>query len=75
MDHQTRIALGRLAQTQRGLFSTAQAALLGISNAQLSRASKDGHLRRLRSGVYAVGGAPASPWEEVLAPGALRDRA
>jgi hypothetical protein len=67
MDQQARIALGRLAQTQRGLFSAAQAAQLGISHAQLSRASRDGRLRRLRSGVYAVGGAPTSAWEHVLA--------
>jgi very-short-patch-repair endonuclease len=67
MDLQARIALGRLAQTQRGLFSAAQAAQLGISHAQLSRALKCGHLRRLRRGVYTVGGAPTSAWEDVLA--------
>ncbi len=49
------------------MFSAAQAARLGLGHAQLSRASRQGHLRRVRSGVYAVGGVPRSPREPLLA--------
>ena len=67
MERTERMALGRLAQSQCGLFSAAQAACLGLGHAQLSRASRQGHFRRVRSGVYAVGGVPGSPWEPLLA--------
>jgi hypothetical protein len=67
MEQTDRIALGQLAQSQCGLFSAAQAARLGLGHAQLSRADRQGHFRRVRSGVYAVGGVPRSPWEPLLA--------
>jgi predicted transcriptional regulator of viral defense system len=67
MDQLARTALGQLAQSQRGLFSAAQAAQLGITPAQLYRSLRSGHLRRLRRGVYAVRGTPPSAWEHFLA--------
>jgi hypothetical protein len=67
MDQTERMALAQLAQGQCGLFSAVQAARLGICHAQLSRASRQGHFRRVRSGIYAAGGVPASPWEVVVA--------
>lgn len=67
MDHEARVALRRLAEGQRGLFSAAQAADVGISHAYLSRATAEGYFRRVRQGVYAVAGAPPSRWEPVLA--------
>ena len=59
--------LWRIAEGQRGLFSAAQAAQLGIDHRQLFRAAQQGRLRRARSGVYAVAGVPPSAWEDLLA--------
>jgi hypothetical protein len=67
MDAQSRTALARLAEDQRGLFATAQAAELGVSPRQLARIASRGYLRRVRRGVYAVAGTPRSRWEEILA--------
>jgi Transcriptional regulator, AbiEi antitoxin len=67
MGPDTRTALAQLAESQCGLFSAAQAARLGISRAQLSRAARQGHFRRCRSGVYAVQGAPGTRLEDVVA--------
>jgi predicted transcriptional regulator of viral defense system len=67
MEHEARTALCRLAEGQCGLFSAAQAAQLGISRAQLSRAASHGYLRRSRSGVYAFVGTPASILEPLVA--------
>jgi hypothetical protein len=58
MGQDTRSALFRLAESQCGLFSAAQAASIGISHAELFRAVRQAHLRRPRSGVYAICGAP-----------------
>jgi very-short-patch-repair endonuclease len=63
----TRDALNKLAAAQRGLFSSAQAAAIGMRYAQLSRAEAAGQLRRVRRGVYAVAGAPRSQWEDIVA--------
>ncbi|HTW08386.1 MAG TPA: type IV toxin-antitoxin system AbiEi family antitoxin domain-containing protein, partial [Acidimicrobiales bacterium] len=63
-----------LAANQRGLFSAAQAASLGISYAQLSRAVRGGHLRRVRQGIYSIAGTPPSKWENMLSAAlAVRD--
>jgi Transcriptional regulator, AbiEi antitoxin len=67
MEQQDWTALCRLAEGQCGLFSAAQAAHLGASPAQLSRAVRRGNLRRSRSGVYAISGTPASRWESLVA--------
>jgi hypothetical protein len=67
MDQQTRLALSQLAANQRGLFSAAQAARLGIGPRQLTGASAKGYLRRARLGVYAIEGTPPSRWEYILA--------
>jgi hypothetical protein len=67
MGSEVRTALWQMAERQRGLFSTAQAARLGIDHHQLSWATRNGDLRRVRLGVYAVRGVPLSAWEDVLA--------
>ncbi len=67
MEQDVRSALCRLAESQCGLFSAAQAASIGISHAELFRAVRQGHLRRPRSGVYAICGAPQSRWEDLVA--------
>ena len=67
MEQDTRAALARLAESQCGLFSAAQAASIGVSSAQLHRAVHQGHLRRPRSGIYAIRGAPKSRWEHLVA--------
>lgn len=56
-----------LAQDQRGLFSAAQAAQLGVGYHWLTRATARGYLRRPRRGVYAVAGRPPSRWEPMIA--------
>lgn len=67
MDRETRNELHRLAQSQRSLFSAAQALELGISYDWLARAAADGYLRRPRRGVYAIAARPPSRWEPMLA--------
>ena len=70
MDKTARLALGRIAASQRGLFSVAQASEIGVNNDQLLRAESSGALRRVRRGVYAMAGIAPSPWEQIVA-GAL----
>ena len=67
MDKQVRSALNKLAQRQHGVFSSAQAAQIGVAREQLARAARSGVLRRVRQGVYAIGGTPPSMWEPALA--------
>ncbi len=67
MDKTTRLALGRFAASQRGLFSVAQASAIGVSNAQLLRAESSSAIRRVRRGVYAMAGIALSPWEQIVA--------
>jgi hypothetical protein len=67
VDKTGRLALGRIAASQRGLFSVAQAGEIGINNDQLLRAESSGALRRVRRGVYAVAGIAVSPWEQIVA--------
>ncbi len=67
MEQALRTALCRLAEGQCGLFSAAQAAHLGVSRAQLTRAACQGHLRRSRMGVYAFNGRPAHRCEPPVA--------
>jgi hypothetical protein len=67
MEKTTRLALGRIAASQRGLFSAAQARQIGVSNAQLLRAESSMALRRVRRGVYAMAGVALSPWEQIVA--------
>jgi len=67
VDKTTRLALGHLAASRRGLFSVAQASEIGVSNAQLLRAESSGAIRRVRRGVYAMAGIALSPWEQVVA--------
>jgi hypothetical protein len=67
MSPESQQALVRLAATQRGLFSSAQAMDLGVGVRSLHHASEKGLFRRVRRGVYAVAGVPPSPWEEMIA--------
>jgi predicted transcriptional regulator of viral defense system len=67
VDKTARLALGRIAASQRGLFSAAQASTIGVSNRQLVRAESSGALRRVRRGVYAMAGIDPSPWEQIVA--------
>jgi very-short-patch-repair endonuclease len=62
-----RLALGRIAASQRGLFSVVQASEIGVSNLQLLRAESSGALRRARRGVYAVSGVALSLGEQIVA--------
>ena len=67
VDKTTRLALARVAEGQRGLFSTAQAIEIGVSYAQLHRALAGGLIRRVRHGVYAMLGSAPSRWEHIVA--------
>jgi hypothetical protein len=67
VDKTTRLALGRIAASQRGLFSVGQAGEIGVNNDQLFRAQSSGTLRRVRRGVYAMAGVAVSPGEQIVA--------
>ncbi len=59
--------LADLAAGQWGLFTTAQAKVLGFSTQQLARLSNQGTVERLRHGAYRIGGAPSVPDEQIRA--------
>jgi predicted transcriptional regulator of viral defense system len=59
--------LADLAADQWGLFTTAQARREGVSAQALARLAGEGHLERLRYGVYRIAGAPAGPWGRLQA--------
>jgi hypothetical protein len=67
MDRETRDKLHRTAANQRGLFSAAQAAEVGVSYQQLDRAEHAQELRRVRRGIYAWAGVPPCRWDGVVA--------
>ena len=66
MDKEQRRQLTELAARQRGLFSAAQAGLIGLTRMQLSRAEDAGQLRRARRGVYSISGTTPSRWEGII---------
>jgi len=74
VDNLTREALNRIAAGQHGLFSVRQGNAIGASHAQLLRAASSGKLRRVRRGVYAIAGAPSSPWGPIIAAALLGGR-
>jgi predicted transcriptional regulator of viral defense system len=51
-------AISEIAASQRGLFTTAQAALFGVSRSVLAYMTKVGKIERLEHGVYKVSGTP-----------------
>lgn len=57
--------LRELASRHYGVFSLAQAADCGVSEAALGRAVRSGVCRRLQSGVYSFAGSPES-WERTV---------
>lgn len=62
-----RLALLDLAATQGGLFSRAQAAARGFSDAVLSRQVHAGRFSRVRRGIYRIRGATFDPNEALIA--------
>ena len=67
VDHAGIRALGELARTRRGLFSTAAAAGIGIDVRSLIHLEERGWLRRVRRGAWALAGAPGDRWEPLVA--------
>lgn len=61
------LRLADLASTQWGLFTSAQAAVVGIRAYQLKRLADEGLLIRLRHGVYRLAGAPEPLFENTRA--------
>lgn len=61
------LALLDLAATQSGLFSRAQAAAHGFSDAVLSRQVQAGRFSRVRRGIYRIRGATFDPNEALIA--------
>jgi hypothetical protein len=57
--------LRELASRRYAVFSLAQAADCGVSEAALGRAVRRGICRRLQVGVYAFAGSPES-WEQTV---------
>lgn len=56
-----------LAEQRWGLVTTAQAAQVGVSRAQMSYMATSGTLVRVAQGVYRVAGAPEHEFEPILA--------
>lgn len=68
MTEKTNVArLEEAAAAQWGLFTTAQAARMGVSRQQVSRLAKSGKVERLSSSVYGFRGAPEDPYAETKA--------
>lgn len=64
-ERQRRALLHELAAEQDGLVTTAQAASLGLDRGALHRAVAHGWLEPVRTGLYAVAGAPTS-WRRAV---------
>ena len=60
-------AINDIASSQRGLFTTAQAGVLGVERYTLSRLERFGNIERLAKGVSRMGGSPSVREEDVLA--------
>lgn len=56
-----------IAAGQWGMFTTAQAAGVGVSRLDVSRLVEAGLVRRVRQGVYVMPGVPSDAFEEVRA--------
>ena len=59
--------LSKIAEAQRGLVTTRQAARTGVPRLTLTRLEDDGAIERLTHGVYRVGGAPHAEHESLRA--------
>lgn len=60
-------ATNDIASSQRGLFTSVQAKVLGVERYALSRREGLGNIERLAKGVYRMGGSPSTREEDVLA--------
>lgn len=67
VERQARQVVQGIAAAHRGLFSASEARSAGVSYADLVKAESAGELRRVRRGVYALGGTLPSRWEGILA--------
>lgn len=56
-----------VAEGQRGLITWYQLEAAGVSRKAIRHLVETGWLRRVRRGVYAIGGQMPSPWEDALA--------
>jgi hypothetical protein len=56
-----------LAESQRGVIVRRQLRSVGIPAREEARLMSAGWLREIRSGAYAIGGRPASPWDDAVA--------
>lgn len=59
--------LGVIAEQRWGLFTTAQAATVGVARKQLSRMAAAGAIERVAQGVYRMAGAPPAEHETIYA--------
>jgi hypothetical protein len=60
-----------IAAEQRGLITWLQLEVAGVSRKAIGRLLAEGWLRRVRRGVYAIGGQLRSPWEDSVAVGLI----
>lgn len=56
-----------IAAGQWGMFTTAQAAAVGVSRLEVARLVDAGLVRRIRQGVYVMPGVPSDAFEDVRA--------
>lgn len=69
-------SLDRLAYSQEGCFTSAQAAKMGFSAQLLAHHARDGRFERVRRGLYRLRDYPTAPHEEIRAAWLpLKDRA
>lgn len=60
-------AVNDISSSQRRLFTSAQARMLGVERYALSRLEGLGNIERLAKGIYRMGGSPSTREEDVLA--------
>jgi hypothetical protein len=60
-----------VAASQRGLITWRQLVTAGVARKAITRLVANGWLRRVRRGVYAIGGQMRSPWEDAVAVGLI----
>ena len=67
--------INEISSSQRGLFTSAQAASLGVDRMSLSRLAAHGHIESIARGVFRAAGAPSIREEDVYAAWLATDHA
>jgi predicted transcriptional regulator of viral defense system/very-short-patch-repair endonuclease len=60
-----------VARSQRGVITLSQLTSIGFSRYRIGRMERDGWMREIRPGAFAVGSAKRSAWDDAIAAGLL----